>query len=1407
MKKDILMGAEFVYSGKLKCTLKKYSCNLKLYIEEPLPDLHYVICSLLAIQENGAYDKRSLGIMLGFSLMDSQPDSYYDKSEDLLFSDFLNEVAKEHLIVISEDTVYLTNLGRISIENGLLYHFFNGRQSIFEHLTFSYPYPEAFTMFPFYKDMGIYTELHLGAQFWPDDKDVDDIIGKEPDDLITRIHNHSNDWNNIYEASISELYEFDTRKIDIALYQKDGEYLPIVKNGENVAILATQLFDFEENALLRENAILECLFSKLWDDKSAELNCDALEPYLELVDYEELTKDSRTVWNDTRLFRQIVDMANKNCWQNISNNCDIRVLYGYLSEFEDYLNWESVTSRTEDDFLESNFNNYPWDLENISNDESREIELVQRLIVAQGAYTDEWDWQALEDRLEKEFVLSHLNLVNVNLSRYTEDTELVHDCIISSPERKWDWKIVETEFSLDFIESNFEIIEPYLSLTLLFDRIFKDGELSNRFLHDNLFISIIENNVNNEGALSSQTFNNSDYIWSDEAIQFFSRLNLITWETTSYTKGFECNPFLVWNHDFFSKYYDHIVSDAGRSHVSAVIEDANIIISFPDFAWDWKELSGNENVDTEFIKANLWLSWDWEVLTPRMFSFLKPKNIGHSAFVDKWDWHFLSENLPEDFLQENLSKYADKWDWIEVLDRILPEARKMDISWLTLIADAISKVHDKTIRESAWSYITEGYSYGELKSIILQTHHIPTFMWDMSLLYNKPEFNFIVDTEELKNILDWESLSYSPDLDGKIAFNPASGLRESAWNKDIKDFISRYEDKWDFSGLSTFVNLNTKEWFLTKYARRLDWEYISLHSTIFCEQDKEKLNNLITAYRRFISFPSLSERKDINIVQIVKGFPDAAFDYNSLIANGIFRIKMEDVEAQPDYNWDWKLLSAADTFIPKAQFLLKHIDEDWDWPLLTQRNLPDVWSFKPLLYAMAKKPHIKDTADWGAITRKKNFPADKDLLVLVQDKNVDWPAISSNSGIMNLLDIFADDLDWSIVSCNPFFDADNIDILSEYGDDINWNILCSRDNFHFTWEILERFTDRVDWSMASVSEDLDFNVSLVEKYAGYWEWSKLLKNKAFYNKVDIRDKGHLRNENIVTFIQSFPNIPRAYHFTHMSNAVKIIQRHMLQSRNKADGSFENSAGANVSITDKAHGFARFYFAPKSPTQFYNECLGKDSSMSYYKQAFENGLPKCPMPVFFVIDIEELLTKYPDKCYYSNGNMQKRNTRAFKVIDDPDHIDGHGVYTRDKDARQQEFLFEDELDLLGLNSLKIICYDDYQKDMLVKLVGTSPLKSRIITTDAVFEKKNRELFFKDHDGFLNISTDYVDGFEFRVEYSGTTAPEVTNKGDVLREKGNNIYIIHSINIKKDKPFRIYFEVSNPRKNSWLIYTNN
>ena len=258
----------------------------------------------------------------------------------------------------------------------------------------------------------------------------------------------------------------------------------------------------------------------------------------------------------------------------------------------------------------------------------------------------------------------------------------------------------------------------------------------------------------------------------------------------------------------------------------------------------------------------------------------------------------------------------------------------------------------------------------------------------------------------------------------------------------------------------------------------------------------------------------------------------------------------------------------------------------------------------------------------------------------------------------------------------------------------------------------------------------------------------------------------------------------------------------IQSRNAAYGRFEDSAGSNVKITKKAHGFARFYFRPQSPTQFHNECLGRDKTMSGYTSTCDLGHPKCPLPVFFVIDIEELLTIMPNKCHYSTGNMQAQHTMCYKVIDEPRRLDVGKLYTNDKTARQQEFLVEDEVDLSRLNSLRICCYDDFQREMLCEAIKDSPFVNRVEVDESLYIRKNRELTFKVDSEHVEISTDSQDDYVYKVIYEDTI-PDVLNPGNIVWEGRNEIRFKDKVSIGLNRPYKIYFESYGKQ---WLIYNN-
>ena len=99
----------------------------------------------------------------------------------------------------------------------------------------------------------------------------------------------------------------------------------------------------------------------------------------------------------------------------------------------------------------------------------------------------------------------------------------------------------------------------------------------------------------------------------------------------------------------------------------------------------------------------------------------------------------------------------------------------------------------------------------------------------------------------------------------------------------------------------------------------------------------------------------------------------------------------------------------------------------------------------------------------------------------------------------------------------------------------------------------------------------------------------------------------------------------------------------------------------------------------------------------------------------------------------------------------------------------------------------------------------PVKSICYQKD-LYEYKNKELHFDETQDTIRIRTNYKNPFEFRISYTGSNAPSILNKQNVLRQRGNNIYLSSVVEVKKDTPFSVYFEVNSPRSGSWLIFRN-
>jgi hypothetical protein len=393
--------------------------------------------------------------------------------------------------------------------------------------------------------------------------------------------------------------------------------------------------------------------------------------------------------------------------------------------------------------------------------------------------------------------------------------------------------------------------------------------------------------------------------------------------------------------------------------------------------------------------------------------------------------------------------------------------------------------------------------------------------------------------------------------------------------------------------------------------------------------------------------------------------------------------------------------------------------------------------------------------------------------------------------------------------------------LQKFIDYVNWTIICKRPDFVVDEITLSLFEDKIDWKRISQSGTIGFTKELIDRYKNRWDWVELAENPAFRSSGI--EKEYMGELNLMEFYKNLNkhtySKPFVYHFTHMFNAIEVIKTRKILSRNRAIelGLLKyDAAGSVVHRSAKAHPFARFYYRTGTQTQFYNECLGKQKGSKYYGRAEDNGLPMCPMPVFFKFDLQEVLAKHSNLCYYSTGNLQTNWARIYKVIDDPHNLDAVRLYSSERskehqEKKQQEFLIKNEFDFSELNDYQIICYDREETEILKSIFCDDPICEHIYSindSEDVFEHENPPLKFEKSDDRIKITTSYNGDYMFQIESTQINKIRVLNSASQIKAvKKHVIQIRDNVSVEcGDTEFEIYYVNMSPRARSprWLVY---
>lgn len=866
--------------------------------------------------------------------------------------------------------------------------------------------------------------------------------------------------------------------------------------------------------------------------------------------------------------------------------------------------------------------------------------------------------------------------------------------------------------------------------------------------------------------------------------------------------------------------------------------------------------------DLDFILDNPDLFWDWNLVTKDRIS---------SGLL-----------LDDEFQVE----YASYIYWPYLIDKFVSAIDLTPTNKLPSLAVLISQSPESVINYS-WSVITKKILPNDLWKFIKETIQFDIFTWDWNYISSSkyiPIDHSFLSTYSDK--INWKLLSSNSILSSFFQFSKVVYRDTRQWLDRTLEYLYAYKEEWDFTALSSINNITWNERIISEFEDKWDWHKLSAESPLLTNSNKEKRITEYDARRlnRFsslIDWGALSIRYEVTLYPaLVSKFSNHPWDWEKLSSHPRFELTKEFILENRSKPWDYHALSSHSFFKVDKDVLLQLQDKDWDYNLLskaswidndTLRTLSDKqWNWqllsssKNLIFDLNLLRLFVQQSDsnWSSILNSDSIHITPDTIKLLVSNNVLnnelWVSLSSHQNLdfqqhPDLLLEYKSKWDWITLVRSWKLDFNNITILSSYQDSIDWNLLCESEKFSpspeillkfkefLNWKIisgmivfdingLRLFKDFLDWEYISQNTSINFTIEMVDEFMMYWDY--------FYLKENISIPLNIR-EHIIQIVNSIPELELylnlkakhsswsgyIYHFTHLTNAIEIIKNKKILSRNKAIG-FADAAGAVVGRRHTAHEFARFYFRPQTPTQFYNECLGLDITDKYYESALRLGLPKCPIPVFFRFNLQEVLLKMRDKCYMSNGNMQTNWAVVQPVLQMLSKFNFSDVYstifnTSDGDYRtyinysQQEFLIKDEFDFTSIINFDIIVRNEKDKEDLIRRIGErSKYANRIKVSsysDDIYHNQNKDIECEYSDGILDISTNYIgNGYKsgmFIVQFPSGTKYELIS-GNVINATESMICAYPSLNIKFENhtSLKVYFqdEIKNTK---WELYNLN
>lgn len=1206
--------------------------------------------------------------------------------------------------------------------------------------------------------------------------------------------------SDVIQTDIQELINLPENEILKTQLLRLGMYHHILSHNEFINVQDIKMYiDLWNWKELAENPKLDWsdksifkLFKEngnggVWSSISAKAPVESIKPVLQV--YAEY-------WDWTILTRRVDDDFLKEHIENF--NWDFEELSYRNNELLTALlqnpnlkngdwDWNYLSKNLPDRFIEKHIDDFHWDFYLITEVKSN---ILRNLLSKGGKNNSEyanvllsksWNWNFISEEFNVQFLYNQISSLaervdwEIALNRFLNDDEISVKCLKSESFRS---------ILIKYIPENFIVAHQkyYWSPALIafFDEhnliqweshTYIDGFDTNEHVEwDRTTFQNFHSRINTESGFLNVSRQITDH-------------NLLTdfpafpwnWHGISQNKNLFSNSIFVQN-AFTGKF-----PFSNNLEWHEILSHSNLDVSFWNKNLDafhngtdgerhnlfWNLLTKKQNQD--YIFSNAHFPWDWSYTTQNTSEEIILESVEDEELIEKWDWSIATRKLSKDIILDNLEDLALYIDWKYLINDVFTIEQELSMDkQLPRIATCLTVLEDDN-RGEVWRDLTSKFPFDIVLPTVLDTVHYDVFEWDWEFISNHSHFPTDIKTiNKFSNKIDWSIFTQSNAIQKK--FNPDSWENNTEWYKNVDRYLQRFIEYWDWQALSQNKNINHNRSLLKKYkGANWDWQYLTEFGGFLTAQKKDRgipkyLDDVIKQFPK-IKFEILSNRKDIKLDSaLILSNKDKNWDWQILSANEQAEISYELLLELKDRNWNWQSLSQRKNIEFSNEMLLQLIEKDWDWYNLSgNKNLVFTAEF-------IEKTKSK-LWNWQAVSRHATFYPTVDILTLTKDFDLDWKHLSQHSSLLPtkaLLSKFESKWDWQIITENPRINFSDIGLIDRFADKWNWHFICKSGNLRLTVEILNKFKEYLDWNLISANTNIDFTEQIIQEFRQYWNWTALKINKRVEELLGNYVSFEISKNPTLNFIDRIEQQRsewkgNVYHFSHIDNAVEIIKNRKIQSRNKANIKGD-AAGNVVHLRNDAHDFARFYFRPHTPTQFYNEFLGKSINdgyesngnwVSWYDKARGLGFPKCPIPIFFRFSLKEVLFKHEKECCVSNGNMQTSATK-FGSIEEminkfgfedlyytPQQYATKNDYSRYRNYAQQEFLVKNELCFDDLSDFEIVCPSGQDRKLLINLLGSEQkdIFSKIVVDRTYYNNENPRVRIEEEESELHIKSEF------------------------------------------------------------------